>query len=356
MTEKSLSEFIETLPKAEVHVHFEGSTTPASMLELAKRHNKLDLLPAQDIPGLQQWFQFSDFNHFIDVYIVILELIRTPEDFALLAYRCGEDMAAQNIRYREVTVTPFGHTDMQAEKGMTIEGILEGLEDGRRRAKDEFGVEIRWVFDVPRNLSFPDDDDRYDPYPAERTLEQALLGRDYGVVGYGLGGFEPGAPAKPFSHGFAKARDAGLLCVPHAGETFGPQSVWEAIDDLYADRIGHGVRSIEDPALVEVLKERQIPLEINPTSNICLKVYPDFASHPFRQLDEMGVFVTVNSDDPPLFNTTLTQEYRVLAEEFGYSRIDLARIARNAFVVSGAEPGLKQKLLAEFDAWVAENV
>jgi aminodeoxyfutalosine deaminase len=327
------------------------------MLELAKRHNKLDLLPARDVAGLQDWFEFSGFDHFIDVYLVILELIRTPEDFALLAYRCGADMAAQNIRYREVTVTPFGHTDMQTEKGLTIEGILQGLEEGRQKAKAEFGVEIRWVFDVPRNLSFPEDNDhQYDPFPAERTLEQALLGRDYGVVGYGLGGFEPGAPAKPFAHGFARAREAGLLCVPHAGETFGPQSVWEAVDDLGADRIGHGVRAIEDAALVKLLKERQIPLEINPTSNICLKVYPDFASHPFRQLDEMGVLVTVNSDDPPLFNTTLTQEYHVLAEEFGYSRADLGRIARNAFVVSGAEPELKQQLLAEFDAWAAENV
>jgi len=266
-------------------------------------------------------------------------------------------MAEQNIRYREVTVTPFGHTDMQAEKGVKIEGLLEGLEDGRQRAKAEFGVEIRWVFDVPRNLSFTEENNhKYDPYPAERTLEQALLGRDYGVVGYGLGGYEPGAPAKPFAHGFAKAKEAGLLCVPHAGETSGPQSVWEAIDELHADRIGHGVRSIEDPALLEVLKARQIPLEINPTSNICLKVYPDFASHPFRQLDEMGILVTVNSDDPPLFNTTLVQEYHVLAEEFGYSRTDLARIGRNAFAVSGAEPEIKQKLLAEFDAWVEENV
>jgi len=136
----------------------------------------------------------------------------------------------------------------------------------------------------------------------------------------------------------------------------GPASIWGSVQALGADRIGHGVRAIEDEALLDLLKERQIPLELNPTSNICLHVYPSLAEHPFPQLDRLGLLVTVNSDDPPLFNTSLCQEYAVLANEFGYARADLARVARNAFVASGAPSALKTSLLAEFDSWVSEHV
>ena len=160
-----------------------------------------------------------------------------------------------------------------------------------------------------------------------------------GVVGLGLGGYEVGAPPEPFADVFRRGKAAGLLSVPHAGETVGPEGVWGAVQALQADRIGHGVRAIEDPVLVELLRARQIPLEINPTSNICLHVYPDYDSHPFSALERLGLLVTVNSDDPPLFNTSLVDEYAVLATEFGYDRAGLARIARNAFAVSGAPAG-----------------
>jgi aminodeoxyfutalosine deaminase len=173
------------------------------------------------------------------------------------------------------------------------------------------------------------------------------------VVGFGLGGFEVNAPPEPFAHAFDRARQEGLLSVPHAGETAGPASVWGAVETLHADRIGHGVRAIEDPTLLTVLRDRQIPLEVNITSNVCLHIFDHFAMHPFPHLDRMGVKVTVNSDDPPLFNTNLCIEYGVLAAEFGYDRAGLARIARNAFEVSGAAPSLKTQLLAEFDAWLA---
>jgi aminodeoxyfutalosine deaminase len=146
-----------------------------------------------------------------------------------------------------------------------------------------------------------------------------------------------------------------LLSVPHAGETVGPESIWGSLNALQADRIGHGVRAIEDPGLLATLKVKQIPLEINPTSNACLNVFSSLSAHPFRQLDDRGLFVTVNSDDPPLFNTSLVQEYAVLANEFGYDANGLARIARNAFVAAGLEPTGKQRLLQAFDAWVREN-
>jgi adenosine deaminase len=345
-----LQDFIRALPKAEVHIHLEGSIQPATLLELARRHGELARLPGTDEAGLQSWFQFTDFPHFIDIYLLISSLLRTPDDFALITYACGADMAAQNIRYRELTFTPFTHTHQQA-KGLTIDDLLAGLEAGAAAARADFGVEMCWVFDIVRDLCFRPDGG-FDLFPAEQTLEYALAGRALGVVGLGLGGYEVGAPPEPFADVFRRGKAAGLLSVPHAGETAGPESIWGALRALQADRIGHGVRAIEDPALVELLRDRKIPLEINPTSNICLHVYPDYASHPFRVLDRTGIPVTVNSDDPPLFATSLADEYGVLAAEFGYDRADLARIARNAFVVSGAPPAVKGRLLGEFEQWV----
>jgi adenosine deaminase len=353
MVTNPLTQFIRQMPKAEIHVHLEGAIHPETVLKLA-RHNKLThLLPTTDLNTLRKWFIFTDFPHFIKIYLTIQDLIRTPDDFALIAYECGADMVAQNIRYRECTITPYTHTDFQ-DKGLTIDDILAGLNAGRQRARQEFGVEMRWVFDIPRNLSFRTEDGRYTPIPADRTLEFALHGRSQGVVGFGLGGYEVGAPPEPFAHAFREAKKAGLLSVPHAGETEGAASVWGAVRNLQADRIGHGVRAIEDPYLLALLKERQIPLEINPTSNQCLHIY-SLADHPFRQLDQMGLLLTINSDDPPLFNTSLCQEYEIAVRHFGYDTADLLRIARNAFTLAGLEPETKTRLLAEFDQWAAEH-
>jgi len=351
---QQLQHFIAAMPKAELHVHLEGSISPETLLELAQRHDRLHLLPSAEPDELRTWYKFVDFPHFMRIYLTISDLLRTPEDFALIVERHGTAMAAQQIRYSELTFTPFTHTDYQ-DKGLTIDDLLTGLEAGRKAAYRASGVEMRWIFDVARNMSF-DNSGRYDPYPAQRTLEYALRGQEYGVVGLGLGGFEVGAPPDPFAHAFVAAKAAGLLSAPHAGETVGPSSVWGAIDALRADRIGHGVRAIEDPALLVALRDRQIPLEINPTSNICLHVYDRAAVHPFPHLDRMGIKVTVNSDDPPLFNTTLCDEFGLLAAEFAYRPADLSRIARNAFEVAAAPPALKTALLAEFDVWAARSL
>ena len=338
------------MPKAELHIHLEGAIQPATVLELAASHGMLDTLPATDEEGLRSWFVFRDFDHFVDIFCAIQELLRTGEDFSTIAYRNGEDMAAQGIRYRELTITTFTHTHLQG-KEISIEEIFEGLEDGRRRARRDFGVEMRWVVDIPRNVSLKPGR-AYDPFPAQATLAHARYGMDYGVIGFGLGGNEVGAPPEPFAHAFAAAKAAGLASLPHAGETVGPASVWGALNALGADRIGHGVRALEDSALLLHLKERQIPLEINPYSNVCLGVYPSAEQHPFPHLDRMGLFVTLNSDDPPLFNTSLLAEYRLLADTFGYDEANLTRIARNAFLASCAQPSLKSALLAGFDEWV----
>lgn len=350
----AIAGFIGAMPKAEIHIHLEGSIAPQTLLELARRHDAVDTLPGDNVDALQRWFTFTDFPHFVKTYFAISRLLQTPDDFATIVMAAAADMAEQNIRYRELTVTPFNHTHLLG-KSLTIGDILEGLDAGRAAARAEYGVEMRWVFDIPRNAAFGPDGG-YDPFPAEETLRAAIRGMDHGVVGFGLGGWEVGAPPAPFAETFARAKAAGLLSVPHAGETEGPDSVRGAILLLGADRIGHGVRAVEDPALVALLRDRQIPLEVNPTSNVCLHLWPELGMHPFPALDQAGVLLTINSDDPPLFNTNLCREYECIAGQFGYGREALAAFARNAFVVSGAPADLKRDLLAEFDDWAAANV
>lgn len=344
---------IQSMPKAELHVHLEGTVTPPAMLDLARRHDMLDLLPEPSVEALEEWFHFRDFMHFVQIYMTIQSLLRSPEDFDRIVYDCGADMAEQNIRYRELTVTTFTHTHLQA-KGLDIAQIFEGLEAGRLRARAAFGVEMAWVLDIPRNAAFRGDS--YDPQPAQETLAHARYGLEMGapVVGLGLGGYEVGAPPHPFAHAFAQAKEMGLWSLPHAGETVGPESVRGAVEDLAADRIGHGVRAIEDPALLLLLKERQIPLEISLVSNMRLGVYPHLPGHPLPHLDRMGLVVTVNSDDPPLFNTRLCEEYLNLHRAFAYGPADLIRLARNGLLSMAGEVALKRSLLDEFDTWASQ--
>lgn len=348
-----MKEFIQALPKAEIHVHLEGAIAPSTVLKLAERHKMTDRLPSTEIDELRKWFKFTGFPHFAKIYLTIQDMLRAPEDFSLIAYDLGADMAAQNILYREATITPHTHVDY-LQKGLTIEDVLDGLEEGRQKAKQDFGVEIRWVFDIYRNLAFMmNENGSYNPEPAEKTLGYAIAGIDRGVVGFGIGGDEKGAPPEPFQHAFLAAKEHGLLSVPHAGETMGPESVWGSVRELQADRIGHGVRAIEDPQLLEYLKEHHITLEVNPTSNLSLHVYESMDDHPFKKLADFGIPLTINSDDPPLFNTTLSNEYLLVAESFGYSKEEIAGFARNAFLASGADLPTNERMLNEFDQAVA---
>jgi aminodeoxyfutalosine deaminase len=349
-------QWIVSMPKAEIHIHLEGTVVPETLLALADRYGRVDDLPGKDVAAIRRWMAFTDFDDFIDKYLFIVNLLRTEDDFHMLVDACGQDMARQGIRYREVTVTPYLHTASRHDP-ISFETLLSGLEAGRTTAKEKYAVEIRWIFDVPRNASFVNDNpEDYDPRPANETLANALQAIDFGCVGFGLGGSEVGAPPEPFAHAFARAKEAGLRSVPHAGETTGPNSIWGAIRDLQADRIGHGVRAIEDPALLAYLKERRIPLEVNVTSNICLHVYPSVESHPFAHLDRMGLLLTINSDDPPLFDTSFVQEYYLLHDVFGYAKSEIARIARNAIEVAAVEAGVRRKLLVEFDRWARLQV
>jgi aminodeoxyfutalosine deaminase len=311
--------FAHRMPKAELHVHLEGAIRPSTLLELAQRNGVA--LPAQSVKELREFYQFRDFSHFIEVYVTITSCLRTPNDYALIAYEFGSDCARQNIRYAEVTFTIATNV---AATGLPWQAILAGLNSGRDRARKEYGLDWRWVFDISRN----------NPETQDDVVDIALAARDQGVVALGLGGSESDFPGEWYERAFEKAREADLPRVPHAGETAGPESVWTALKVLRADRIGHGVRSVEDPELVKYLALHQVPLELCPTSNIRLGVYAAFANHPLRHLWDSGLLVTVNSDDPPLFGTDLSHEYTVLVDHFGFGAVELEQISLNALQAS----------------------
>jgi adenosine deaminase len=333
----NLGNFVHEMPKVELHVHLEGSIQPATLLALAER-NRI-ALPASSIEGLKEFYRFTDFEHFLRVYFTISSCLRTADDFRLIAYEFGAEMARQRIRYAEVTFTP--HTNV-TNTGLPFETILAALNKGRNQAEQEFDVQFRWVLDIVRN----------DPGSRHLVAEWAASAADGGVVGFGLGGSEKDHPPEWFADAYAVAREAGLHSVPHAGEIAGPESVWGAIRALGAERIGHGVRSIEDPALIDYLRQHQIPLEICPTSNLCLGVYSSFEEHPIRQLWDQGVYVTVNSDDPPMFNTDLVSEFQALVDRLGFEASDLERLSLNAleasFLLDTAKGDLRQSFQSEF--------
>jgi aminodeoxyfutalosine deaminase len=333
----SLPDFVRHMPKVELHVHLEGSIRPATLLTLAERNGVA--LPAHDPEGLRRFYRFSDFDHFIQVYITISSCLRTISDFSLIAYEFGADMARQKIRYAEVTFTPYPHV---AETGLPFDEILAGLNDGRAQAHADFGVEFGWVFDIVRD----------DPDSRHVVARWAASALDRGAVGFGLGGPEKGHPPEAFADAYAAAREAGLHSVPHAGEVDGPASVWGAIRALGAERLGHGVRSSEDPLLIDYLREHQIPLEICPTSNLCLGVYRSYEEHPIRRLWDEGLYVTVNSDDPPMFDTDLVREFQVLADRLGFTAAELEHLSLNAlrasFLPADRKAELEQGFVSEF--------
>ncbi len=329
MTEMSLAKFAERMPKVELHVHLEGSILPRTLLRLAERNHIQ--LPAD----VRELYRFRDFNHFLESYVTITGCLRTVEDYQLIAYEFGCECARQNIRYAEVTFTIVTNTQMT---GLSWQTILQGLNAGREQAQDEFGVRWQWVFDIGRN--YPD--------TQGEVLEIVSAAKELGVVALGLGGSEAEFPPELFVETFQKAKQAGIHRVPHSGEHAGPGSIWTTLNLLHAERLGHGVRSIEDPQLVEYLQKSQIPLEVCPTSNICLKVYPDYAHHPLRQLWDAGVLLTVGSDDPPMFSSDLNHEYRVLVQEFGFSQEELERVSLNGIQASFASSQEKVQLSHEF--------
>jgi adenosine deaminase len=307
-----LGELLLRMPKVELHVHLEGSMPPATLLEIARRRN-VDL-PATTLEGLSEWFRFRDFEHFVQVYVTMSSVLRQPEDFQSLVDAFAAEQARQNIFYSEAHFTIGTHLKHGQSASELRDALAEALVDAERR----HGVRVRLIPDVVRNVPY-----KY----ADATLEWALEMKDRGVVALGLSGFEATHPSDPFAEHFRVAAAAGLRRVAHAGEHSGPPTIREVLEHNLAERIGHGVRVLEDPELVRELAERGVPFEVCPSSNVCLGVASDLASHPFESMRRAGLTVTVNSDDPPLFATTLTTEYERLGETFGYDAHTLAGFA-----------------------------
>ncbi len=330
----SLARFIAAAPKAELHVHLEGAIRPETLLVLARRNHVS--LPADDAAGLRRWFTFTSFARFVEVYVTIARCLRTAADYELIVTAFAAEQARQNVRYVEATFSPSMHHTL----GVPRAEWTAGLRRGRERALSEYGVRINWIFDIVRDRTAVARGD------SDVTLAAALDGMADGVVALGLGGTEPGNPPEVFAPYFERARTAGMHSVPHAGELAGPESVWGALRVLGAERIEHGVRAIDDPVLVAHLARTGIALDICPTSNLRLGVVPSLAQHPLPALLAAGVPVTINSDDPPLFNTTLLDEAALLAEPFGLALSAVRDILLNGVRHSFLPAPEKQSLLA----------
>jgi adenosine deaminase len=329
-------EFIRRMPKAELHVHLEGSVYPEVLIELARKHGRR--LPFQTVDEARDWFQFRDFPHFIEVYVEICNCLLDVEDFEFITVEMARRAAEQNLRYMEVTFAPVSILNPRTSAVPDV--VMQGLRAGARRAADEHQVRMQFILDPVRG----------------RTVDEVMAAARWwaanagdGLVGFGLGGLELGNPASRFVDAFRYARDAGARISLHAGETDGPASIWDALE-TGAERIGHGVRAIEDEALVAELAGSGIVLEVSPTSNVRLNVVADYDGHPFRALHDAGVALTVNSDDPPMFDTTLTREYELLVERFGFTLDDLVRFTLRAVDASFLPDHERATMRAAFEA------
>jgi aminodeoxyfutalosine deaminase len=311
-----------------------GSAPARVVAELAEAYPTAGV--PSDLDALSGFFTFTDFAHFIEVFLSVVGLVRTPDDVRLLTYEVARDMAAQQIRYAELTCTPY--TSVLA--GIAAEAFCEAIEDARTAAERDFGLELRWCFDIPGEFGLP---------AAAETQRIATDLQPAGLISFGLGGPETGVGREQFAPYFDAARAAGLHSVPHADETTGPQTVWDAVRYLGAERIGHGIAAAHDGDLMRHLAEHRIPLEVCPTSNLATRAVATLADHPLPVLVAAGVPVTISSDDPSMFGTTLNNEYAVAADLLGMDEAGLVALARDAVTLSFAEPPLKRRLLAEID-------
>lgn len=331
-----LDAFIRAMPKVELHVHLEGSVRPETLLELAKR-NRVSL-PYDTVEGLRAWYTFKSFPQFVEVYVAISSCLRSADDIELIAREFLQNQAAQNIRHSEVTYTAL---TVLHQSRIPLDDQLAAIQRARAWARAEFGVTMNLIVDIAREVK---------PELGMVTTEWVIANYGKGIDAIGLGGHEVGYPPEKFRACFERANAAGVPCILHAGETGGPDSIWGAIRTAHTRRIGHGIACLRDPELVAYLKQHQIPLEVCPSSNVCLSVVPNLRAHPIQRLREAGLYVTLNSDDPPMFNTTLTDEYLKCADAFGWTLADCEQLSLAALGASLLPAAQRAALADEFRA------
>jgi len=299
-----MQDFAAQLPKAELHLHLEGSVDAETLHELD---------PATPLEELRALYRYPDFNAFLKTFGAVVTRLARPEDYALVTRRLLERLAAQNVRYAEIIIA----AGVVLWKKQEFGPIFDAIHDAAAGSP----VKVRWILDAVRQFGVE---------PAWDVARLAVARQDRGVVAIGIGGSEERGPAEWFKEVFAFAKSAGLHLTAHAGESAGPESVWEALV-LGAERIGHGIAAVRDRGLLRHLRERDIPLEISITSNLVTGVVKRLEDHPIRDLYDAGVPIILNTDDPAMFGCTLTDEYRLAARTFGFSQAELRAIAENGF-------------------------
>ena len=310
-----MRDFIARLPKAELHLHIEGTLEPELMFELARRNGAA--LPFGSVDDVRRAYEFTDLQSFLDIYYRGADVLRTREDFRDLALAYFRKASSQNVRHAEIFFDPQTHT----QRGVSMETVIGGLEDAQLAAERELNLTSELILCFLRHLSEDD---------ALKTLDEALPFRD-ALAAVGLDSSERGHPPAKFARVFARASDAGLQAVAHAGEEGPPEYIWQALDLLGARRIDHGVRCLEDPELVARLAADQIPLTVCPLSNVKLRVFDTMRDHNLQELLDRGVKVTINSDDPAYFGGYIEENYIAAAEALGLTADELEQIARNSF-------------------------
>ncbi len=324
-----LSSFIRSLPKAELHLHLEGTITPKTLVDLSSCHARPLTLEAA-----RALYEYTDFSGFLLAFKAITELLQTADDYELATVRMLERLAQQGVVHAEVYVSVGV---VYYWRRTEFEPLFAGMERGRREAESRWGITCFWIFDAVRHFG-PDEAARVFRKAAEMRREHPS------IVGIGIGGDERRTGAEPFRELYSEARDAGLRLLAHAGETVGPGGVWGALN-IGAERIGHGLSAIDDPELMAVLAERQIPIEICITSNLRTASCPALVEHPVRSYFDSGLMITLNSDDPALFGSDLIGEYRLAARGFDFSREHLRELAANSIEASFLSPERKVALL-----------
>ena len=329
-----IKDFLRTMPKFELHVHIEGAADANTYFEIAQK-NDIDL-PVESRQEWQRFFEFRDFPHFIEVYTAAVSCLKTTDDYGLLIDNFFKHQSEQNILYTEAYLSATFIIEQFED-----EAALDAIEAAVIAGQDKYGVVVNLIPDIARMM----------PESQQQVLDFVLKGQRRGLfIGLGLGGLEKGFPAGLFTESFAEARRAGLRTVAHAGEADGPESIWGAIDGLQVERIGHGVRCIEDPALVETLRFRQIPLEVCPVSNYCLGIVKQGEMHPIREMFDAGLYCSINSDDPAMFSTSLNNEYTTLAS-LGFSWPELQQLNRNALDASFLGKAEKKHYRDQLQLW-----